>query len=87
MGRTNHTAHYRKNNGKKRSDRKITILEDSDFEFWESELNIIAEMFTSYEDIEHIAAEINRVDPDEVVLAVIHLAKENKLNKRKGKKR
>ncbi|WP_182103762.1 hypothetical protein [Niallia taxi] len=87
MGRTNHTAHYRKNTGKKRSDRKITILEDSDFVFWESELNIIAEMFTSYEDIERIAEEINRVDPDEVMLAVVHLAKENKLNKRKGKKR
>lgn len=87
MSRTNHTAHYRKTTGKKRSDRKITILENSDFEFWESELNIIAEMFTGYEDIERIAAEINRVDPDEVVLAVIHLAKENKLNKRKGKKR
>ncbi len=87
MGRNNHTAHYRKKTDKKRSDRKITILENSDFEFWESELNIIAEMFTSYEDIEHIAAEINRVDPDEVVMAVIHLAKENKLNKRKGKKR
>lgn len=87
MGRTNHTEHYQKNNGKKRSDRKITILEDSDFEFWDSELDIIAEMFTGYGDIEHIAAEINRADPDEVVLAVIHLAKENKLIKRKGKKR
>ncbi|MCE4052000.1 hypothetical protein [Bacillus sp. Au-Bac7] len=85
MGRANHTAHYRKKTGKKRSDRKITILEDSDFEFWESELNIIAEMFTGYGDIERIAAEINRADPDEVVMAVIHLAKENKLNKRKGK--
>ncbi len=87
MGRTNQTTHYRKVDGKKRSDRKITILEDSDFEFWESELNIIAEMFTGYEDIERIAAELNRADPDEVVMAVIHLAKENKLNKRKGKKR
>ena len=87
MGRTNHTAHYRKKTGKKRSDRKITILENSDFEFLESELNIIAEMFTGYEDIERIAEEINRADPDEVMLAVVHLAKENKLNKRKGKKR
>lgn len=87
MGRTNQTAHYRKNTGKKRSDRKITILEDSDFEFWESELKIIAAMFTCYEDIERIAAEINRADPDEVMLAVVHLAKENKLIKRKGTKR
>lgn len=86
MARTNQTTHYRKAVGKKRSDRKITILEDSDFEFWESELNIIAEMFTGYEDIERIAAEINRVDPDEVMLAVIHLAKENKLINRKGNK-
>jgi len=87
MGRTNHTAHYRKKTGKKRSDVKITILEDSDFEFWESELDIIAEMFTSYEDIEFIAEKIKRADPDEVMLAVVHLAKEKKLKNRKGKKR
>ncbi|WP_273128990.1 hypothetical protein [Bacillus weihaiensis] len=87
MGRTNHTAHYRKDTGKKRSDRKITILENSDFEFWESELNLIAEKFTCYEDIVRIAEEINRTDPDEVMLAVVHLAKENKLKNRKGKKR
>lgn len=87
MGRTNHTTHYRKDNGKERSDRKITILEDSDFEFWESDLNIIAEMYNSYQDIGAIAKKIKRMDPDEVMFAVVHLAKERKLKKGKGNKR
>lgn len=86
MGRTNHTAHYRKDTGKKQSDRKITILEDSDFEFWESDLNIIAEMYTGYQDIGAIAKKIKRKDPDEVMFAVVHLAKERKLKKREGEK-
>ena len=87
MVRTNQTTHYRKDDGKERSDRKITILEDSDFEFWESDLNIISEMYTSYQDIGTIAKIIKRKDPDEVMFAIIHLAKERKLKKGKGKKR
>lgn len=83
MGRTSHTAQYHKNDSRKLSDRKITILENTDFEFWESELNIIAQMFTGYHDIQPIAKRLSRKNPDEILLAFVHLAKETKLKQLK----
>lgn len=81
------SPHNYKPDGKARSDRKITVLEDCNFEFYESDLKEIAKQFKDYRDIEQIAKMMNR-DPDEIMLAVIHLAKSKKLkqvNRRKGK--
>ncbi|MGP7817745.1 hypothetical protein [Niallia sp. 01092] len=75
---------YKKDN-KARSDPKITILEDCDFEFYESELIEIAKWYTNYRDLEPIAKWLKR-DPDEIILAVIHLAKERKINRKGAKK-
>lgn len=81
------SPHNYKPDGKARSDRKITVLEDCNFEFFESDLIEISKQFRDYRDIEPIAEWMNR-DPDEIILAVIHLAKSKKLkqvNRRKGK--
>ena len=81
------SPHNYKPDGRARSDRKITVLEDCNFEFYESDLKEISKQFRDYRDIEQIAKMMNR-DPDEIMLAVIHLAKSKKLkqvNRRKGK--
>ncbi|MEK4973277.1 hypothetical protein NSQ89_13020 [Niallia sp. FSL R7-0648] len=81
------SPHNYKPDGRARSDRRITVLEDCNFEFYESDLKEISKQFNDFRDIEPIAKWMKR-DPDEIMLAVIHLAKSKKLkqvNRRKGK--
>lgn len=57
--------------------------EDLDFFWKEEELNRLAKMWHEGMSVMSIAEHYKR-DPDEVVLALLHLAKEEKIKKRKG---
>lgn len=61
----------------------VIILEDLDFVWQERDLTKIAEMWKDGTSIAKISEHFKR-DPDEVMLALIHLAKRNRIKKRKG---
>jgi len=61
----------------------VIVLEDLDFLWKQKDLIHIAEMWKEGDSVLSIAKHFKR-DPDEVVLALLHLAKEKKIKKRKG---
>lgn len=68
--------------GKPRQNR-IIVLEDLNFVWDELELDEVARQWKVGKDVRLIASSFNR-DPDEVLLALIHLAKEDMVFKRIG---
>lgn len=68
--------------GKPRQNR-IIVLEDLNFVWDELELEEVARQWEIGKDVRLIAESFNR-DPDEVLLALIHLAKEEMVFRRKG---
>jgi hypothetical protein len=62
---------------------RICVLEDLDFYFDRIELKEIKEMWEKGEGVYDIAVYFER-DPDEIVLALMHLAREDKISQRKG---
>jgi hypothetical protein len=62
---------------------RVCVLEDCDFYWDEPELMGIVKMWEMGISVEEMAESFDR-DPDEVILAVIHLARNNKIKQRKG---
>jgi hypothetical protein len=61
---------------------RVIILEDMNFIWDTPELETVVAMWTSGESVEGIAEHIDR-DPDEILLALIHLARDDKIAARK----
>jgi hypothetical protein len=62
---------------------RIIVLEDLDF-VWDSwELKELSQMWEKGIHVVNIAEHFDR-DPDEVLLALIHLAREDKIDRREG---
>ena len=70
-------------NATKQRQKRIIVLEDLDFLWDELELEEVARQWKVGKDVRLIATSFNR-DPDEVLLALIHLAKEDMVFKRNG---
>lgn len=62
---------------------RVIVLEEANFIWDRSELNEMAEMWKNGVSIQKMGAYFER-DPDEVLLAIIHLAKEEKIMTRSG---
>lgn len=62
---------------------RILVLEDLDFVWDESELKDVRKMWNQELTVYYMADYFNR-DPDELVLATLHLAREGKIGKRKS---
>lgn len=85
MARDTYSKDYPYNEGNFRDSRmnRIIVLENLNFIWDRSELIEIKRMWKK--DVSMIAiAEHFKRDPDEVLLALIHLAREDKINRRKG---
>jgi hypothetical protein len=61
---------------------RLCVLEDLNFWWDEPELKLIRKMWKLTLSVEHMAEHFNR-DPDEVILAIMHLAREDKIKARK----
>ncbi|MDF2790457.1 MAG: hypothetical protein K0S80_3558 [Neobacillus sp.] len=61
----------------------VIVCEDLDFLWDEHELMELAVMWRCGSSVEGMTKYFNRNDPDEVVLALIHLAREDKIKARK----
>lgn len=63
---------------------RVVVCEDLNF-FWdESELKEMARMWNRGASVERISVHFDRNDPDEVLFALIHIAREDKIVRRKG---
>jgi hypothetical protein len=62
---------------------RVCVLEDLDFWWDEWELKDIKKMWKMELSINYMAEHFDR-DPDEVILAIIHLAREEKIIRRKS---
>lgn len=62
---------------------RVIVLEEMNFVWDRSELTQMARMWRQGTSVEDIADEFDR-DPDEVVLALMHLARNGRINQRKG---
>lgn len=62
---------------------RILVLEELDFVWDEPELKRIIRMWECEMSVQHIAERFNR-DADEILLALIHLARKEKINRRIG---
>lgn len=62
---------------------RVIVCEELDFTWERKELNKLARMWKKGQSILEMAVEVER-DPDEVLIALIHLAKKNKVEKREG---
>ncbi|MFE8697948.1 hypothetical protein ACFYKT_16525 [Cytobacillus sp. FJAT-53684] len=71
--------HYMKISRKKR----VIVCEEMNFVWDEPELIYITEMWSEGADVRLIANRFDR-DPDEVLFALIHLARQDKITRRKG---
>lgn len=60
----------------------MIILEDIDFEWNTSDISIAIDMWKNKKSIIEIANAFNR-DPDEILLLLLHLARQRKIKKRK----
>lgn len=62
---------------------RVIVLEDLNF-FWdESELNEMAEIWRQGFSVYYISEYFER-DPDEILLALMHLARQERIRRRKG---
>lgn len=62
---------------------RIIVCEDMNF-IWDSpELKQVAKLWKQCKSVEEIGKYFKR-DPDEVIFALIHLARQNKIERRKG---
>jgi hypothetical protein len=71
--------HYMQASRKKR----VIVCEEMNFVWDEPELKEIIEMWSEGADVRVIAKRFER-DPDEVLFALIHLARKKKITRRKG---
>lgn len=62
---------------------RIIVLEELDFIWDEGDLTKVARMWRKGFSIQSIAEEFGR-DPDEILLAIIHLAKSERIDARPG---
>lgn len=62
---------------------RIVVLDDLDFVFDEGELMDIKEMWEQELSIYYMGTYFDR-DPDELLMAIIHLSREEKINRRKS---
>jgi hypothetical protein len=62
---------------------RVCVLEDLNYYWDEPELKLIQKMWKLTLSVEYMAEHFKR-DPDEVILAIMHLAREEKINRRKG---
>ena len=62
---------------------RVCVLENLDFYWDRSELKVMKKMWNLSLSIEYMANHFER-DPDEVLLALIHLARKDSITKRKG---
>ncbi|MEK4924135.1 hypothetical protein MKX78_19700 [Cytobacillus sp. FSL R5-0569] len=70
-------------NATKQRQKRIIVLEDLDFLWDEDELEEVARLWKIGLDVRVIAGKFNR-DPDDILLALIHLAKEDRVFRRIG---
>ncbi|MBM4762735.1 hypothetical protein [Bacillus sp. B15-48] len=63
---------------------RVIVLEDMDFLWDEPELNELADLWERGISIKQMAYRFDREDPDEVILALLHLAREDRIRRRKG---
>ena len=63
--------------------KRVILLEDLDFVWDEKDLRSLSEIWKEGIDIKSIAKYFKR-DPDEILLALIHLARRGRIEKRKG---
>lgn len=61
---------------------KVIVLEELDFMWSEEDLMQLAKMWEQEESIETMSRQFER-DPDEIILALMHLAKQDKIRPRK----
>jgi hypothetical protein len=76
------TRVYKKTLSRKARQNRVCVCEDLDFWWDEPELKLIAKMWKRGHGPKRIAAYFER-DPDEIVIALIHLAREEKIIARK----
>lgn len=62
---------------------RVIVLEDLNFVWDGSELYALRKLWNKGRSIEHISDHFHR-DPDEILLALIHLAREDRIEARKG---
>ncbi|MBS4191774.1 hypothetical protein KHA94_16410 [Bacillus sp. FJAT-49705] len=62
---------------------RIVVLEELNFVWDEPELEEIAELWTQGFSIMYISNKFER-DPDEVILALVHLGRTDRITRRKG---
>jgi hypothetical protein len=62
---------------------RVIVCEDLDFLWDEPELVLLEKMWESGASFERITERFGR-DPDEIFLALFHLAREDKISKRRG---
>lgn len=62
---------------------RVIVLEDANFIWEEKELREMVKLWKKGYSIEYMAEHYER-DPDDVLLALIHLAKEDRIKPRKG---
>jgi hypothetical protein len=63
---------------------RVIVLEEMNFVWDKPELEEMAQMWESGSSVFSIAEHFKREDPDEVVLAIMHLAKKEKISARKS---
>lgn len=76
-------GHHKQSHLKNARKKRVIVCEDLNYIWDQTELNKIAKFWNQSGDIRIIANYFNR-DPDEVVIAIIHLARIDKINRRKG---
>jgi hypothetical protein len=74
---------YNEGNLRKPRMNRVIILENLNFFFDESELNEIKKMWKSNLSVNYMSDYLER-DPDEIILAIIHLAREDRISPRRG---
>lgn len=62
---------------------RVIVLEDLNFLWDQVELKLVEKMWKEGESVGSIIEKADR-DPDEILLALIHLAREDKIKHRKG---
>ena len=63
---------------------RVIVCEEMNF-FWEqSDLNKLAFLWNQGKSPKHMAAYFDRDDPDEIIFAIVQLAKDGKIDQRRG---
>ena len=85
MVRISYSKNYPYNEGNLREPRRnrVIVLEDLNFLFDESEIKEIKKMWNLNLSLQYMSEYLER-DPDEIVLAIMHLAREDRITKRRG---